>query len=371
MDIDQSIADSQGAAAARPARAPGPLHPRLRLLVRLGWLVLAPAVLAVLFTALALPDAGWFAASEGLWGVLARSPVAVAVLLFVLFAALVRYWRNHLPGGQYLVTAPATARPIRQTLALVASLAVAVGAALFMHHSLVESMRVLSPSMLPSLLPYDHVVTNKLAYGLRLPLVASRLGASVPGRGDLLVFRNPEPREGASTPLMVKRVIGLPGDEIRMTNGHPTINGWAVPYCDAGIYAHPFAEGGTVGRLIVEFLDDRVYLTVHATPYRAFDKIYVVKRDEVFVLGDNRNQSVDSRAWAEGQGAGIKLGEIEGRVRRIIGSDRNGATDWARFFKSVGLDIPLPGTDVSGLVAGIDKCLKQRPRSTPPAPKPA
>jgi signal peptidase I len=344
------------------------LSPRGRLLIRTGWLVLAPAALALAVTALALPDPGWYGASEGLMGLLARSPVLVAVALFVLFAALVRYWRPWLPGGQYLASAQTAARPLRQTLALFGSVAVAVAAALLMRHSLAESMRVYSPSMLPTLLPYDHVVSNKLAYGLKLPLVSGRLGGKVPKRGDLVIFRNPERGEGSRLEFMVKRVVAVPGDEIKMAGGHPIINGWSVPHCDAGVYSHPFAEGAVVGRLVVEFLDDRVYLTVHAAADRSFDRAYVVQPGEVFVLGDNRNQSVDSRAWAEGQGAGVKLAAVQGRVTRIIGHDRNGATDWSRFLKPVGLDVPIPGSDVSGLSAGIDRCLKNRPAKSSPPP---
>ena len=92
----------------------------------------------------------------------------------------------------------------------------AAGAALLLRHSFFESFRVLSPSMLPTLLPFDRLVVNKMAYGFSMPLAASKQGAVSPRRGDVVVFDAPKETRGDGPSQLVKRVIGLPGDEITM-----------------------------------------------------------------------------------------------------------------------------------------------------------
>ena len=89
----------------------------------------------------------------------------------------------------------------------------------------------------------------------------------------------------------VKRVVGLPGDRIGMRGPTPVINGWVVPACDAGDYFYLMSDGERAvhGRLRVEFLEDRVYLTIHA-PTRPFPETYLVKPGEVFVLGGDRGE---------------------------------------------------------------------------------
>jgi signal peptidase I len=360
--------------------APAPGH-RQRAALRFLWFVVVPAAVAVLGARFTLPDPG---RSAG-WGAAARlfveSPLLVAVALFLLLAGLARYWRHHLPGGRWLsppaAVVPDSAAPpvpraaVRQAVGLVATVGLAAAAALLMRGSVVESFRVSSASMLPTLLPFDRVVASKLAYGLKLPLVTGRLAGKPPRRGDVVVFRPPESSGPRAPSEVVKRVIGLPGDRIAMQNGHPVINGWRVPSCDAGGYAYPTTDGGTRGRLVVEFLDDQAYLTVHSGPRRELPAGYVVKPGEVFVLGDNRHQSVDSRNWGFGSGRGVPLDRLDGRLTRVFGSDRNGDTDWGRFGVSPGLDVTLPGTDTAALKAGVERCLRERPSQTRPPAQPS
>jgi signal peptidase I len=340
---------------AGPVRT-SPSTPALgtKLLLRSLWFGLVPALLAVVVTRGLLPDGGSVAGSGALTRFLVESPLIVAVLLFLAFAGLARYWRAYLPGHAALAEDAAPTRGLRGVVGFALTIAVAAGAATLLRHTVIESYQVMSSSMLPGLLPYDRVVASKLAYG----------STQLPARGDVVVFEQPEPMPGPKS--VVKRVVGLPGDLITMNNGHAVINGWEVPTCDAGVYVHPGTEGGTVGRLLVEFLGDATYLTVHASPFYNFGSAYEVKAGEVFVLGDNRNQSIDSRAWGFGRGAGVPRAKISGRFARVVGSDRNGALDWSRIGRALGLDVPMPGIDATALHEGIARCLKSRPAQTQP-----
>jgi signal peptidase I len=222
--------------------------------------------------------------------------------------------------------------------------------------------------MLPTLQPQDRAWVDKTAYGLRLPGAAP--GARVsPRRGDVIVFRasGEEARQGPAE--LVKRVIGLPGDRIDFEDGRPVVNGWPIPACDVGVYFHMSAERLTRGRLVVEFLGDEAYLTVREPGGRPFVG-YTVRPGELFVLGDNRGLSNDSRSWNGQRGAGVPLSAVLGQVRRVLyGFDRDGAFAWRRVGAALGPEVDLSGVDVRPLVEGVAECLARRPPQTlPPAP---
>jgi signal peptidase I len=176
--------------------------------------------------------------------------------------------------------------------------------------------------------------------------------------------------------LLIKRVIGFPGDRIRMVGGAPSINGWRVPSCDAGEYLYVLPEPSgkaAFGRLHVEFLDDRAYLALYPLTEGAAPTEYAVKKDEVFVLGDNRKNSIDSRVFASGKGGGVALTAIEGRASRfLIGSRRGGDFDFARWLAPIDRPLAAPGLAgfaSDGVEQAVRRCLANRPKgTTPPSP---
>jgi len=292
-----------------------------------------------------------------------RYPALIGVGLFVYYAVVLRYWSSRLPGAAEWLTSRSSQLGARALALWCVSLGLAVAGALLLRSQLYEPYRVLSASMLPTLEPSALILAQPSAYGSRL------FGAKpqVPRRGDVIVFRSP--LTGISSPL-VKRVIGLPGDTIGTHVGHPVINGWLVPSCNAGHFAYVSEHGLLTGMLEVEFLGDASYLTVYSAPLRPDLESYTIPAGEVFLLGDNRSNSSDSRAWNDGRGGSLPLSAIAGRVDRLlVGVKRNGDLDLPSLFRPLGAPLVIDGLDSSGLRAGIDHCNSQRPKQTqPPAP---
>jgi len=341
------------------------------------WFVIVPALLAGLYLRYLVPES---AQAQGTFSELiarlgSEQPVPLAVGLFLLFAVLLRYWRCYLPGGKRLTVSLRQPRSGalrargRQTVMAIGTAALAGMTALLLRSHVLTPCRVLSASMLPTLSPGDLIATDRQAYRAMLSGSDHPMGASLPRRGDIVVFRGPG--SDAALPPLIKRVIGLPGDRIGMHGSRPTINGWETPACDAGVYLYVLPDGAIKARLLVEFLEDQAYLTIAAPPAREFPEPYDVKPGEVFVLGDNRNNSSDSRAWHEGRGGGVPLAQIDGRARWfLLGTRRDERADVSRMLESIaGTALHLEALDVSALREDIAKCLRQWPRETR-APRP-
>lgn len=254
--------------------------------------------------------------------------------------------------------------------ALVVGLAVAIGATLLVRARVAQPYRVVSASMLPTLEPDDRIAGNKIAYAFR--------PGHLPHRGDAIIFRSAlVPFSGDRSLIpeeLVKRVIGLPGDRVSLRASVPVINGWPVPSCDAGeyVYVMPDTSGAAVhGRLTVEFLDDAAYLVVQPrdTPGSAE---YTVAAGEVYVLGDNRGNSLDSRSYNAGRGGGVPLRAIEARAQWFLaGTHRSGDLDLGRLLRPVDTlqgRLRLEGLDVNPVEAGVARCLANRPSATTPPP---
>jgi len=149
-----------------------------------------------------------------------------------------------------------------------------------------EPFRIPTGSMKPTLLVGDFIFVKKYSYGLRLPVTETKIiETGQPERGDVMVFRLP------SNPSVnyIKRVIGLPGDEVRYERQRLTINGVTMDLrATSGTYEDvPIYE---------ENLDGRLHATlIHDPGYSKKDGVYVIPEGQYFVMGDNRDRSLDSR----------------------------------------------------------------------------
>lgn len=254
-----------------------------------------------------------------------------------------------------------------ETRELIESVGVAVLVALSLRAVVVEAFKIPSGSMLPTLQIDDHIFVNKFTYGPKLPLIGTRVATDMPpDRGDVIVFEFPDPAPGQEGQDFIKRVIALPGDVLEVRHGQPIINGWKVPRCSVGKYKFGENDGSSEsGDLYVEFLGDEAYLTVYDDgPSVAYEGPFRVPAGEVYVMGDNRNNSHDSRKWYGAKGGGVPYENIQGRAMRVW---------WppSRIFVPVMGDPVLPKGMSPALTEGIDRCMSQRPSSTLPPAKPA
>jgi len=250
------------------------------------------------------------------------------------------------------------------------SLLAAVGLALALRALVFEAFRIPSGSMLPTLQIGDHIFVNKLHYGPRLPFTDLRFWSRLPPeRADVIVFEFPDDDPRNERQDFVKRVIALPGDVLEANQGHPIINGWPVPYCRAGRYQYGKNDGRPFewAELDVEFLGDLAYLTLYAEEMDSgTEGPFQVGPGEVYVMGDNRNDSLDSRRWHHGAGGGVPYSNLRGRASRV----------WlpaARWMLPI-MGVPqLPEGMPAELTGGVEACLAARPAQTlppPPVPRP-
>jgi signal peptidase I len=160
---------------------------------------------------------------------------------------------------------------------------------------LFEPFRIPSASMMPGLVDGDFILVSKFSYGLRLPLLNTKiLSTWEPQRGDVIVFRS---TSGPQINL-IKRLVGLPGDHVVVRNNRIAINGTPVSAAPDGRYGGDF--GFTGADLKREKLGAREHQIMLIPGWRAVDFEAVVPQGHYFFMGDNRNDSEDSRFAAVG-----------------------------------------------------------------------
>lgn len=202
--------------------------------------------------------------------------------------------------------------------------------------TVVEVDKIPSGGMKPTLLVGDHVLIDK--------------SAGLPARGDQVLFEFPEDRKKN----FIHRVVGMPGDTIRIDGRDVFINGEAVPKCEVGTWEDLV--------IFVEWLDGRPHLIGHATWKAEVSRTWTVPPRSYFMMGDNRESSHDSRSWHGGEGHGVPEDHLLGRLTGIWFSTAV-ADNFARIDIDVeGASLP-PGAE--GLLPALERCLESGP--APPA----
>ncbi len=154
------------------------------------------------------------------------------------------------------------------------AICVAILLALFIRTFVVQAFKIPSGSMLPTLLIGDHLLVNKFIYGIKMPFTGKILiPIKNPTRGDVVVFRFPKDKSVD----YIKRVIGTPGDTVEVRDKKVFINGEPIKDVHAHVTSAPV-------------LDEKV------SPRDNFGPVKVPE-DHIFVMGDNRDNSYDSRFW--------------------------------------------------------------------------
>lgn len=167
-------------------------------------------------------------------------------------------------------------------------------AVLLLRSFLFEPFRIPSSSMVPTLLQGDFILVNKFGYGLRLPVLHTLvLPVGEPERGDVAVFRYP-PDPGKD---FIKRVVGLPGDILTYSDKQLRINGEPVSLRPLGPYRGPGAPAYELALAFEEVLGERRHRILHVRERGAMDLRAEVPAGHYFVMGDNRDNSADSRRW--------------------------------------------------------------------------
>lgn len=170
---------------------------------------------------------------------------------------------------------------------------------------LIEPFQIPSGSMIPTLEIGDYIAVNKFAYGIRLPIIKTKIiPIGEPKRGDVVVFFPPHDKR-----YFIKRLIGMPGDTIRYSNNVLYVNGVEIKQEFIETRVPPYAAPGEAPSMCFQFNSQYSVVTelLGDTPHTmqkcnrpgqlSIEGTYVVPPGHYFMMGDNRDNSLDSRAW--------------------------------------------------------------------------
>jgi len=196
---------------------------------------------------------------------------------------------------------------------------------LILRSFIVEPFKIPSASMMPTLLIGDFILVNKYDYGIRLPVLNTKIIENkTPERGDIVVFRYPV---DPSIPF-IKRIVGLPGDKFKYQDKILTINGDPVEQVEIGDYRAVGSGKMMDGAMLnIELLENAEH-EILRMPLRPSQNVEgIVPKGHYFVLGDNRDNSKDSRYWGY-----VPDENLVGRAFMIWMNwdSKNGGVDWKR-----------------------------------------
>jgi signal peptidase I len=225
-----------------------------------------------------------------------------------------------------------TAKPRKSAVREVVDVVVpALLIALTFQTFLFQPFKIPSESMKPTLLIGDYLFVSKYSYGysrysipLSPPLFSGRIFAAPPERGDVVVFRLP----ADDSEDYIKRVIGLPGDRVQLRRGVLYLNDEPVRRERIEDYVDPEREGVRVERWRETLPNGVTFTTLNLLEGGPLDDtpVYRVPADHYFMMGDNRDDSADSRVLPE---VGyIPFENLVGRAEIIFFSVRAGAGAW-------------------------------------------
>lgn len=232
---------------------------------------------------------------------------------------------------------------------------IAIGLALIIRWALFEAYVIPSPSMLPTLLVNDHIFVNKIIYGLRVPFTENWLAQfRDPDRGEVVVFKHPQDKKL----FYIKRVIGLPGDRVFYENGNLYVNDQLVEKSVPNTRADDLnwvndtdfpGEVNQGGKANYAHWQEVIGTHQYSILLRKNEKSalsfgpYTVPPHHYFMMGDNRDNSQDSRGWdPEASRASGKItfkrkadakGPIKIPVGTLVRTDQPGA--WSQTFRTL------------------------------------
>jgi len=191
-----------------------------------------------------------------------------------------------------------------------------------------EPFRIPSSSMMPNLLIGDYLVVSKFAYGNRLPLTNFFFWEREPARGDIAVFRRtgsglPGSFFGLGPSLFIKRIVGVPSDTVAFNNQTLFINGQAVSSTSIGQYTLDLPQGG--GQVQVDLREEDLVGVRHQIlqiPGEPGPTVApsLVPPGYYVMMGDNRDNSRDSRYWQAPAWGFVPKADIMGRAEFIVWS---------------------------------------------------